>query len=103
MDPNIFHATKTKDPQPSCDAMLTMPTLANPSPFLQDPTMHSSYSPLSLEVAPCKEESKKAKAINVNTNQDQAPLHILQDVTSTYHFSYPNHKYDEDTTSTTSI
>ena len=32
----LFNATKAKDHQPSCDAMFTMPTSANPPLPLQD-------------------------------------------------------------------
>ena len=31
---NLFHATKNKDPQHSCNTMITMPTLANPALLL---------------------------------------------------------------------
>ena len=86
---NLFHATKTKNPQFSC---ATMPTPhATPLPF---------HSPLSLEVAPCQEDSQKEQAINVKKDQDQEPFHLLQNVTPPYTMSFPPPKYDEDTTST---
>lgn len=86
---NLFHATTTKNPQYSC---ATMPTPhATPLPL---------HSPLSLEVAPCQEESQKEKAINVKNDQDQEPFHLLQNVTPSYPMYFPPPKYDEDTTST---
>ena len=56
---NPFHASKTKHPQTSCDTMSAMPTSASPSLPLQDPIMQTSYTFLSLEVAPCQEDPKK--------------------------------------------
>ena len=67
---NPFHASKTKNPQPSCDAMSTIPTLASASLPLQDPIMQTSYTLLSLEVAPCQEDSQKDKNKNVKKYQD---------------------------------
>jgi hypothetical protein len=58
------------------------------------------HSPLCLKVAPCQEECQKEKAINVKKDQDQAPFHLFQDFSPSYHISYPPPKYDEDTTST---
>ena len=100
MAENPFHASKTKDPQPSSNAMSTMPTSTSPSLPLQDPNLKTSYTPMSFEVAPCQEDSKKDKNKKVKKYQDQAPLHLLQDVTLPYPMSYPPPKYDEDTTST---
>ena len=60
---NLFHATRPKEPKPSCTTM--------PTPF----TLHS---PLSLEVDPCQEDSQKEKAINVKKDQDQVPFHLFQ-------------------------
>ena len=63
--------------------------------------MKTSYTPLSLQVAPCQEGSQKDKSIN--KDQDQAPYHLLQEVTLPYPMSYPPPKYDEGTTSIISI
>lgn len=101
LDENLFHATKTKDLQISWDAMLTIPTLANPWLSLQDTTMWILHTSLSLEVVPCQEESQQYKVIN--KDQNKSSFHILQHVTLPYPISYPPPKYDEDTTSTTSI
>ena len=77
MAENPFHASKTKDPQPLCDTMSTMLTSTSHSLSPQDAIVQTSYYPLSLEVAPCQEESQKAKAMNLKKDQDQAPLHLL--------------------------
>ncbi len=81
--------------------MSTIPTPSSPSLSLQDPTMQTPHSTLSLEVDPCQEDSKKDK------DQDQEPSHIPQDFmppsqephSPSSPISYPS-KYDEDTTST---
>ena len=52
---------------------------------------------------PCQEDSQKDKNKNVKKNQDQTPLHILQDVIPPYHISYPPCNYNEETTSTVSL
>ena len=77
---NLFNATKTKDPKPSCTIM---PTPIIPSLPLQEPIMQTQDTPLSLEVAPAQEYYKKDKETSVMKNQDQdtsIPFHILQDV-----------------------
>lgn len=51
---NLFHATKTKDAQPSCDSMPTMFTSTSHSLSPQDTITQTSYYPLPLEVAPCQ-------------------------------------------------
>ena len=100
---NLFHATSTKYPQPSCDAMLTILILVNPPLPLQDPIIQTSYFPMSLEVAPCQEDSQKHKAINFKKDQDQEPFHLLQEIVLPYPMSYQPPKYDEYITSTISI
>ena len=79
---NLFHATKPKDPST---------------------TSFTLHSPLSLEVAPCQEDSQKVKSINVKKDQDQAPFHLLENFTPLYPMSFPSSKYDEDTTSIVSL
>ena len=76
---------------------------ASPSLPLQDPIMQTSYTPLSLEVAPCQQDSQKDKHKNVKKDQDQAPRNLFQDVTPPYSMSYPPPMYDEDTTFTISL
>ena len=66
-------------------------------------TPFSLHTPLSLEVAPCQEDSQKEKAINVKKDQDQAPFHLFQDFSPPYPISCPPPKYDEDTTSIISL
>ena len=83
---NSFHATKPKD--------------RSTSPSTTSFTLHS---PFSLEVAPCQEDTQKEKVINVKKDQDQAPFHLLQNLTPLYPMSFPSPKYDEDTTSTISL
>ena len=58
---NLFHATKPKDPSTNSFTL---------------------YSPLSLEVAPCQEDSQKEKVINFKKDQDQATFHLLQNFTT---------------------
>ena len=77
MAANFFHATKTKDAQPSCDAMPTMLTSTSHSLSPQDTIMKTSYYLKSLEVGPCQEDSQKGKDKNVKKDQDQAPFYLL--------------------------
>lgn len=44
LNTNLFHATKAKDTQPSCNSMPDIPTFSN--------SLFSLHSPLSLEVVP---------------------------------------------------
>ena len=79
-----------------------MPHITNPSPSLQDPIMQTSHSPLSLEVAPCQEDSKKDEDINFKKVKDKESFHLLKGVNLPYNMYFTSPKYDEDTTFNTS-
>lgn len=65
-----FNNDKPKEPKPS---YAIIPTSASPPPSLPKSSIQSQHASLSLEVAPCQEDSKNDEEKNIKKDQDQEP------------------------------
>lgn len=93
----LSHTTQTKGPKPTYAATTPiMPTPTIPSLYVQEPTMQTPHSTLSLEVDPCQEDFRK------DQDQDQEPSHLPQDLVPPCPMPCTSTKKDQDIPSTIS-